>query len=437
MYSRFTPHHERPTSFSTPQAQSLDEQRLEIDGDIKAMVQLPSQNQWLLAIDSGYEFCVARLNADLTLDRSFGAPGAGYFYDSFEPACAGLNVVNQIAWLNGKIVVVGAFFDFDVDRVAIARYHPDGSPDLSFNGTGKRVVQLPHSPRRPGGLRNGKLHSAISTPHTPLLEADGCLWVFFHEVDEHHREGRSLLLRLTADGALDPGFNHQGFAPVQFEGRDVVPRGVVRQGSALLVYGATCADADGTSLGLVARFNAGGERDMTFNGNGFVVIGDAGVAAMISQVHMLGNGEFLAVGTFGSDLLLSRRSADGSPASQFNDGVPLLANLPFQVSAVKALIGNGDGVLLAASIGAIGSRGMLIQLRGDGSLDTDFGAGAGYLMAEHESEYLALGIERSGAIVAAGYLFQSAYYAWLRTFDSTDRGTLTSEPPVSFDSIRL
>ncbi|WAH59838.1 hypothetical protein LZ023_10000 [Pseudomonas silvicola] len=438
MHSSPMPHRESPITISPVLAQALEDQVLDIDGDIKAIAQVPGSSQWMVAIDSGYGFCLTRLNADLSVDETFGARQDGLVYDYFDTAGFHLTAVHQVAWVDGKVLVIGATCDLDVDRIALARYHADGRPDRSFNGTGKQIVELPHSQRLPRQQRRGALNSTIFTAQVPMVMADGSIVVFFQETDTRHPGSRAFLVCLDAHGQLQPDFNQQGFARVQFEGRDIVPHGVARQGSDLLVFGATCADEDGTRLGLVARFSAQGHRDTAFNGSGFVVIGDPGTAAVISQVQVLEGGEFLAVGTFGSNVLMTRRQRDGSPAPHFNEGMPLLAALPFEVSAVKALVAWGECVLLAATSALQSSRGTLICLRSDGTPDTGFAAGAGYLMAEHESEYLALAIESDGAIVVAGYLYQQGYYAWFRRFDHP--GVHRDDhcgacPPVNSDSI--
>ncbi|WP_416426746.1 hypothetical protein RAM80_12050 [Pseudomonas sp. App30] len=417
MHSRTTTHRESPLPLPRALSQALEHQVLDIDGDIKAIAQVPGSDQWLVAIDSGYGFCVARLHADLTLDDSFGLPDRGYFFDTFDTASFAFTAVNQLAWVGDKVLVVGATCDFDVDRIALARYHADGRPDLSFNGDGKHILELPHSRRRPRKQRSGTTHSAIFTPQTPVVLADGGVVLFFLETCEQHPEGRAFLVRLDASGALDTGFNQQGFAQVQFEGRTVVPRGVVRQGNDLLLYGATCPDDEGATQGLIARFDANGHRDMTFNGTGFIVIGDACTRTVLSQVSVDEHHEIYAAGTFGSELLVTRRRADGSPHADFNTGVPLLVTLPFEVTGVKAVARQGDALLLAATAGASEYKGTLVRLAAEGALDTAFADGAGYLMAEHESEYLALGLERDGTIIAAGYLYQQGYYAWVRRFD--------------------
>ncbi|EIK98097.1 hypothetical protein PMM47T1_02489 [Pseudomonas sp. M47T1] len=416
MHTPPTLHRELPIPLPRLQAHALDDQVLEIDGDIKAIAQMADSGQWLLAIDAGFEFCIARLNPDLTLDDTFGDNGSGYFFDSFDPAGFGFNAVNQIHWVDDKILVTGAFFDFDVDRIAVARYHADGRPDAAFNGNGKHIVELPHSPRRQGKQRTGTLHSAISTPHHTQVQADGGLAFFFLEVDDRHRDGRAFLVRLDANGQLDPGFNQQGFVQVQFEGQELNPRGLVQQGADLLVYGATQPDEEGSGYGLIMRFDPLGHLDRTFNGSGYVVIGSHAARATLAQVSVDEQGAIFAAGTLSSELLITRRHPDGSPDGAFNNGAPMLVALPFELQAVKAMTVQGDAMLIAASAGAREYKGTLIRLRTNGALDERFADGAGYLMAEQESEYLALSLAPDDSIIAAGYVFNGGYYAWIRRF---------------------
>ncbi len=416
MHSPSPLHRELPIPLPRLQAHALDDQVLDIDGDIKAIAHLPDSGQWLLAIDSGFEFCIARLNADLTLDETFGTHGSGYFYDSFDPTGFGFNAVNQIAWVDGKILVCGAFFDFDVDRIAVARYHADGQPDTGFNGNGKRIVELPHSPRRQGKQRKGTLHSAISTPHQALVQADGGLLFFFLEVDDQHRDGRAFLVRLDANGQLDCGFNQQGFIHVQFDGQELNPRGVMLQGVDILVYGGTQPDEHGTGYGLMMRFDQQGHLDYTFNRSGYVVIGTQHARATLAQVSVDERGAIFVAGTLSSELLVTRRHSDGSPDETFNNGAPLLVALPFELQSVKAMSAQDDAMLIAASAGAREYKGTLIRLRANGALDERFADGAGYLMAEQESEYLAMSLAPEDSIVTAGYVFNGGYYAWIRRF---------------------
>ncbi len=407
--------HSSPTTVPLPQA--LDQHVLDIDGDVKAIIQVPGSQQWLVALDTGFNFCLARLNADLSLDESFGSCGEGFFYDNFDDHEGGLTAINHLAWVDGKILVSGVFFDFDVDRVAVARYHADGRPDTGFNNGGKCIVELPHSPRRFGRKRAGAIHSALCNPLAPLVRADGSLVLFFLEVDDQHPDGRAMLVCLTPDGRLDPGFNQLGFARLTYDGQEITPRGVALHGDNLLVYGATQPDKQGGSYALISRFDGRGHLDPSFNDNGWAVIGSPGVATLLTAVHVDDQGAVLAVGTCGNELLVNRRCNSGMPDPAFNQGMPLLVALPFALRTVKAMTQQPQGgVLIAAGIEERESRGALIRITADGSLDPRFAGGTGYLIAGRESEYLALDTKADGAIVVGGYLYHGGYYGWVQRF---------------------
>jgi len=94
----------------------------------------------LVTFNGGHDFALMRLNADGSLDASFGnggkllVPFAGVEAEARSMALAP----------DGKIVLAGLGFswsDFSLNFTA-ARYLPSGVPDTSFNGTGKAVIPV-------------------------------------------------------------------------------------------------------------------------------------------------------------------------------------------------------------------------------------------------------------------------------------------------------
>ncbi len=403
-------------------SKALHDQILDIDGDIKSIAQVPGSDQKIVAIDSDRGFALARLNADLSVDTSFGHQGTGYVFDTFDPDGFGFNAANQVTVVGDKILVLGSFFDFlDVtDRVAVARYHADGSLDTSFNGTGRLVVELPHSRRNRPMRRSAMAHSAIRIEQPPLLQADGALLFFFLEVDNDHRDGRAFLIRLSAEGQLDTTFNQQGFVHVQVDGAQVNPSALMLQSSNILVCGGTHKNAEGTAYGFIARFTGTGDLDTSFNNSGLVVIGNPGLVTRIVALALDGAARIIATGTHGSALLMTARLPEGAADPSFNDGAVKLVPLPFEVDAVKAMVLQNDlprpAVLVAVNADTGDVYATLVRVNLAGTLDGSFGAGTGFLMAERESEYKALQLEASGAIIAAGYVYQRGYWPWIRRF---------------------
>src|SRR5207244_4287411 len=84
------------------------------------------------------DFAVARYNPDGTLDATFGTNGRVTTDFGHDDKAAAVALQGD-----GKIVAVGsseaAGGNFFSSKFAVARYNPDGSPDLTF-GTNGRVV---------------------------------------------------------------------------------------------------------------------------------------------------------------------------------------------------------------------------------------------------------------------------------------------------------
>jgi uncharacterized delta-60 repeat protein len=74
---------------------------------------------------------IVRYKMDGSLDSSFGVNGKVIIADSVGHHFAGIALQN-----NGKIVTCGYIFYGVGDALAVCRFNPDGSADLSFNGTG-------------------------------------------------------------------------------------------------------------------------------------------------------------------------------------------------------------------------------------------------------------------------------------------------------------
>lgn len=137
---------------------------------------------------------IVKLNPDGTPDTSFGSGGkagtgfaSSFFYD--------IAIDSQ-----GRIVVVGAASG--ASRIAVARLTPNGQPDLSFNGTGRRSFDL-------GGSETGR---AVA------IQANGKI-VIAGETDANGDDDMAVI-RLNPDGSTDTGFGANGTQIVDFAGGD-------------------------------------------------------------------------------------------------------------------------------------------------------------------------------------------------------------------------
>ncbi len=156
-------------------------------------------------IFTGWDFCLARYGVDGTLDTSFGSHGF-----VFTPVGNGRDELYRLRLLaDGKLLAVGrcdapptAGGDYD-DALCAVRYLPDGTVDSTFGNNGRVMLNV-----APEFLLGG----VDLYPDGRLLVSGAC---------RDRRDGATtcapswgwgqfVLLRLTANGALDPSFASAG-----------------------------------------------------------------------------------------------------------------------------------------------------------------------------------------------------------------------------------
>jgi uncharacterized delta-60 repeat protein len=321
---------------------------------------------------------IARLNADGSLDSSFD-PGSG--------ASA---VVNAVAVQDDeKVLVGGAFSTMDsVARARVARLDTDGSLDTGFD---------------PGAGANDSLWSVA-------LQADGKVLIGgeFTTVDS---AARNRVARLNWDGSLDIGFDPGSGASNSVQA-------VVRQVDGKVLIGGYFTTVDGTSRNGIARLNANGSLDTSFDP------GTGADSAVVRAVAIQPDGKVLIAGSFTevdgvTRNRVARLSAVGAVDTGFdpddgaNDTVIAMA-----VHDGKVLIGGYftgfDGT----------ARNRIARLNGIGTLDTSFNPGTGA-----NDRVLALAVQDDGKVLIAGSFTQVNNVTRNRVALLNSNGTLDS----SFD----
>ena len=220
---------------------------------------------------------IARLNAD------------GSHEGSFNPGTGANDFVSSMALdSTGRIFVGGGFTSFNgSQRNGIARLTSTGSLDAAFN---------------PGQGANG-------TVWTLAVQGDGKVLIG-GEFTTVGTEARNYIARLNVDGTLDTTFN-PGVGPNGFINAILV------QADGAIVIGGEFSSVSGVARSGIARLNANGTLDGTFNpGAG----ADGAVYALALQ-----GAKILVGGAFSNfDLRSSRRlarlEADGTFDTTFNIG---------------------------------------------------------------------------------------------------------------------
>jgi uncharacterized delta-60 repeat protein len=197
---------------------------------------------------TGYDFALARYNADGSLDTGFGT--GGKVTTALKADTSGRDVVFSLAQqtVGGqpRIVAVGGDGDFQ-----LARYTSAGALDTSF-GTNGKITSV--------------FGTVIGSARASALSADGKLVV------AGDANGGFALARLTEAGTLDTSFGTGGKVVTQVNtGNEAVATALAVQSDGKLVAGGWTYTG-GSSSGdfAVLRYEASGTLDTTFGNAGKV-----------------------------------------------------------------------------------------------------------------------------------------------------------------------
>ena len=276
---------------------------------------------------------IARLNIDGTLDTDFN-PGNGAGADD--------EVENLSLQSNGKIIIGGYFPYYNaVATNNIARLNTDGTLDTSFNpGTG-----------------------ANSFIKDNTIDSDGKI-IIGGNFTSFNGIGRNRIARLNADGSLDTSFNPG-------TGANGLVNTVEIQSDGKIMIGGSFTNYDGSICNRIARLNADGTLDTSFNlGTG----ANGNVYAIFAQYDdkLVVAGNFTSYDGVSANRII-RLNADGTQDTGFNFGTGAnnyIHNLNIQPDGKIIIIGffttyNGS------------SRNKIARLNADGSLDSSFDPGVG------------------------------------------------------------
>ncbi len=279
---------------------------------------------------------MARLNTDGSLDASFlnGLTGANdaVYVMAVQP--------------DDKVLIGGDFTQVNgITRNGIARLNADGSLDSSFNpGTG--------------------VSGGVARVSTIALQADGKVLIGggFTTVNG---VARGNIARLNSDGSLDTGFLN-GLA-----GASITVSTLALQPDGKVLLGGGFVQVNGTARNRIARLNADGSLDTSFDPG-------SGANNTVCDVAVQANGKIIIVGNFDTfngvtRNRIARLNTDGSLDTGFDpgSGASGLAWTAVPLSNNKILIA-GDFLQINGT-----ARSRIAQLNTDGSLDNNFDPGAG------------------------------------------------------------
>jgi uncharacterized delta-60 repeat protein/uncharacterized repeat protein (TIGR01451 family) len=320
--------------------------------------------------------CIARLNADGSLDTGFN-PGTGFN-----------NSVSSIAiQSDGKIIVGGQFTSFNgTARNRIAQINADGSLDTGFN---------------PGIGFNFIVYSTA-------IQSDGKI-IVGGPFTSFNGTARNYIARLNADGRLDTGFNPgTGFS--------YTVQSTAIQSDGKIIVGGQFTSFNGTARNRIARINADGSLDTGFNPG-------TGLNGTVYSTSIQSDGKIIVGGLFTSfngtaRNYIARLNADGSLDMGFNPGFnSTISSIAIQ-SDGKIIVGGPFTSFNGTAINSIA------RLNVDGSLDMGFNPGTSFNNAVSSTA-----IQSDGKIIVGG-MFTS--------FDGTGRNRIARllGDPTAYNTIQ-
>ena len=314
---------------------------------------------------------IARVNADGSLDTTFD-PGNG--------TGSGESLEDIVVQPDGKILIGGWFRYYDsVWRGRVARINADGSLDTTFA----------HASGEWG---------ADSDVYALALQSDGKILIggYFTEYDSVSRSG---IARLNADGTLDTTFS-----PITGVDAYSGVLDIIIQSDGKILIGGKFSTYDGVSRNGIARLNADGTLDTTFDpGSG---------ASDVYSMQLQSDGKILIGGDFGtvngvSRDKIARLNSDGSLDTTFDPGTGADDWNP-----VRAVSLQTDGkILIGGNFDEYNgtSRHKIARLNADGSLDTTFVPQTGFDGGQiYMQEVMSLAVESDGDILVGGDNFMNA-----------------------------
>jgi uncharacterized delta-60 repeat protein len=342
-----------------------------------------------------FQSTIVRYNADGNLDATFGAGG------QIRVALSGTgDALNSIVQQpDGKLVVGGFVYDYPWTLgLIVARFNPDGSLDLTFNGSGRAVFDYGDS---------GSETNAV------LLQPDGKIVLVGMSGAGYLTD--FVAARFNANGTFDRSFGSGGKLRTHFEGG--YGTGTRAFAAALQPDGKIVAAGEyhtdnGNSQFALARYNTDGSLDQTF-GTGGKVIGPAmqGYAFALAAALEPGGNIVIAgyqhTGNENSDFALMRFTPSGSVDTTFGNGGVVITDFASgsdDIAHSLALQRNGK-LLVAGRTGEYPNfRFGVIRYNTDGSLDPGFGSGGKVVTVfNNVSQGFSVALQADGKAVVAGY----------------------------------
>jgi len=375
--------------------------------NIRFPVVVDADSRILVASESSYAFNhqtfqVTRLTASGLVDASFGVSGIASV--ALDGLISDALLTSMALDSLGRIIIAahGTNPQTNGDGLFAARFLDTGVIDTSFNGTG--IQSVPITPY------TGWVVAALA------IGADNSVVLAGSQGSASSGSIDVLVGRLTSAGAVDTTFNGTGVVAQNCGVKQVTVTSLALQRDGKLVLSGYTGDswALPDDKIIVARLNASGVLDPSFNGTGFEAVFSApSIERNRNSVVAIDSSDNIVLGSANQagDLVVARLTPTGAPDTTFNgSGFNTVAGFVAGWSVVSGLAIDASGNIVLAGVGYAPSAGPslfgAVRLRSTGTLDATFGSGgvAQVPIANPNgiNDLVGVGIDSAGRIVLGG-----------------------------------
>lgn len=370
----------------------------------------PVTNGFILAGTLGSEsssnFGLARCTSVGSLDPGFSGDGRLEINLLNNPPFAQARSVQQ--QVDGKIVLAGSVITGNGVDFVVCRFLADGSADPDFGTLGRAIIAA--GPEDDFAYR---LH----------LQADGKILVA--GTSQQGGFESACVVRLLADGSLDPDFGDSGIFLDQTGGADCGVYALTQQPDGKIVAAGYAYNGAGTRLTcLIWRLTPAGALDTSFSADGRLpshvtsTAQDAYATAVIVQADgkiVTAGPAFTNTGMTQANFGLLRCQASGALDTSFGSSGRLSVPLAGHAVQAQALAQQSDGSLLVAGFAESGGVGGVssfaaARLLPTGALDSSYGS-SGWALADFPGfadRVYSLLLDTEGRALLAGTTYTTA-----------------------------
>jgi uncharacterized delta-60 repeat protein len=346
------------------------------------------------------DFALARYNPDGTLDTSFGAGGK-----VTTPIGSGNDQGRGVLIDgSGRIVVAGSTFNGSNMDLALARYHPDGSLDDSFDGDGKVTTPV---------------RSGDDWLQGFVIQPDGKIVVTGASTNGSNYDFS--LVRYTATGALDPSFGTGGIVTHPIGASTEEPRSIALQPDGKIVTAGAYFNGNKVLFVLV-RYHPNGSFDNSFGTNGIATAAVGLTNAAANSIAIQPDGKIIAVGESwngsNTDMAILRFDTSGALDPLFGAGGQVVSNFgSHEESYAVAVLPDGKFVVASEYWNGSSDDFAVARYKPDGTFDVGFDSDGRVVSAigPGNDQPRGLVLQTDGKVVAVGFAFNGSDYDFALT----------------------